>query len=64
MAQSKPIAYPNLVDQINAIAASHAAIHEGIATHADNRRAELEHKRNHLAVTHAAKKLIEGDSKS
>jgi hypothetical protein len=64
MAQKKPITYPNLVAQINAIVASHAAIHEGIVTHAENRHAELEQKRKQMAVGHIAKKLIEGDGKS
>lgn len=64
MPQPKPVAYPNLVDQIKAVVSAHTAIHEETANHAAEHRAKLEAKRTQLHASHVAKKLIEGDGKS
>lgn len=64
MAQKKPVAYPNLVDQIRSVVDAHAAIQEQTTTHVEEHRAKLEQKRQQLHVSHVAKQLIEGDMKS
>lgn len=64
MPQPKPIAYPNIVDQIKATVAAHDAIHDSVATHADTHRAKLEADRAKLQAGHMAKKLMEGEGKA
>lgn len=63
MKQPKPVAYPNIVDQIKSVVAAHAAIHAETATHAQEHRKALDDKRKQLHVSHLAKSLIEGDGK-
>jgi hypothetical protein len=63
MAQQKPVAYPNLVEQIRSTVSAHAAIHDEVANHAKTHQAALEAKRSQLHVSHMAKSLIESDGK-
>lgn len=64
MPQPKPIAYPNLADQIKSTVSAHNAIHDAVSTHAEAHRAKLDADRAKLQAGHMAKKLIEGDGKS
>lgn len=64
MPQPKPVAYPNLVEQIKATVAAHEAIHAEVENHAAEHHAKLESKRTQLHASHMAKRLIEGDGKS
>jgi hypothetical protein len=63
MAQSKPVSYPNIVDQLTAVTTAHAALHETVETHVQEHRAALDAKRRQLHVAHLAKALIEKDGK-
>lgn len=63
MAGTKPVSYPNILDQLTAVTEAHAAIHDGVATHVQEHKAKLEEKRKQLHVAHVAKALIEGDGK-
>lgn len=64
MPQPKPIAYPNILDQLKAVTAAHQAVHAETTNHAAAHRAKLDAKRTLLKSNQMAKKLTDGDGKS
>lgn len=64
MPQPKPVKYPNLLSQISDAVSAHQAVHDEVATHAQEHHEKLDQKRKQAHVAAIAKKLIEGDGKS